>query len=150
MSEGNKEEKVEVKEDIVEDKVTDEKKDEKLDIVEVNVALLKAESMEKDRLIAELTVALDAMTLKYGQAKDLIEQDSRASLIAELAPKTTVPDHILAMKPIDELLEMKRVLADARVPAFKSGTPVITDKVSPRAKLASMYDDYAAKTWRKN
>lgn len=122
----------------------------KPDTVETNVALTIAERDSYKALSEDLAEQLDAMTKKYEQAKALIEEDSKAALIKEIAPYCSVPAGDLALKTVDELEQWKRVLNYAKQPAFKAGTPLKPVDRSPEAKLASAYDDYADKTWRKS
>jgi len=125
-------------------------KDEPEDEVEVNVAMLKAENITLKKEVDELKATLDLLKTKYGQAVDLIEDDTKSRLIAEIAPKTSTPEGILAMKSVEDLRAMKKVLDTAKVPAYKSGTPITSVKDSPQAKLDNMYEDYKKKTWGKN
>lgn len=133
-----------------EEKKTDSKEEEEEDLVDVNVAILKADVLVLRKENAELKDKLDTLMKKYGQAVDLIENDSKARLLADIAPRTSVPDNILAMKTVEELKAMKKVLDSAKVPAFKSATPMTSIKDSPHAKLDNMFADYAKKTWRKD
>jgi len=120
------------------------------DAVDTNVALTIAERDHYKTLVDELTLELDAMTKKYEQANALIEEDSKAALITEIAPKWSGPKDALGMKTRVELEHMKKVLDYARVPAFKSGTPIVSIDRSPEAKLASAFDDFKNKTWGRN
>ena len=133
-----------------EEETTDSTEEKEEDLVDVNVAILKADNLILKKENDELKEKLEVLMKKYGQAVDLIENDSKARLLADIAPRTSVPDHLLAAKSVDELKAMKKVLDSAKVPAFKSGTPLTAVKDSPQAKLDSMYDDYADKTWRKS
>ena len=126
------------------EKMSEEKKLEAKDIIDENVILLKAELEAKTKLVEDLAKALDDMTKKYTQAQDFIETDARAKLVADIAPRTTVSKEILVRMPLVELKRMKETLDVAQLPAFKSGTPLVT-KDSPRVKLDNMYSDYMKK-----
>jgi len=117
--------------------------------IDINVSMVLAENQmlkdamgEKDNMITELTKKLE-------QATDLIEQDTKARLIADIKGKTVVPDRYLIGKSVEELDKMKEILDTAVVPAFKSGTPVY-NKEDPKVKLDNVFSDFAANTWRKN
>ena len=138
MSEDKKDE---IKDDIVEDS----KDDEKSDLINTNVALLKAENKMLLTTLAEKNTIIDELTKKLDQATDLIEDDTKAALIADIAPKTAVPQSILALKTVEDLSAMKKVLDNAKVPAFRSGTPIVSVDRSPEARLASMFEDTMAK-----
>jgi hypothetical protein len=127
----------------------EEIKQEKNETIDINVALVLAENqmlkdaiVEKDKLITDLTK-------KLGQATDLIEEDTKSRLIADIKTKSMVPDKYLAGKSVEELSKMKEVLDTAVVPAFKSGTPVY-EREDPKMKLDSVFSDFAKSTWRKN
>ena len=120
------------------------------DAVDTNVALVIAERDNYKALTEELAEKLDAMTKMYENAKALIEEDSKAALIKEIAPYCSVPAGDLALKTVAELEQWKNVLNYAKRPAFKAGTPIKPVDRSPEAKLASAFDDYASKTWRKS
>lgn len=127
----------------------EEVKTEAKSTIDINVSMVLAENqmlkdvvVEKDAIIVELTKKLD-------QATDLIEQDTKARLIADIKGKTVVPDRYLVGKSVEELDKMKEILDTAVVPAFKSGTPVY-NKEDPKVKLDSVFSDFALNTWRKN
>ena len=124
--------------------------DKEEDLIDVNVAMLKAENIALSNERDELKGKLAVLKTKYGQAVDLIEDDTKSRIIAEIAPKTSVSDKLLALKSIEDLKAMKKVLDTAKVPAYRSGTPIVSVKDSPQAKLDNMFNDYKAKTWGKN
>ena len=124
--------------------------DKKEDLVDINVAILKADLIKVSKERDELQVKLENLMKKYDQAVDLIEKDTKSRLLAEISPRTTVPDSILAMKSVEDLKDMLKVLDTAKVPAFKSGTPIAAVKDSAEHKLNSMFDTYKAQTWGKN
>lgn len=128
--------------------MSEQKKDEKPPaeeknaLIEANVALvlaenkaLKDEVVKKDALVADLTKRLS-------QATDLIENDSKARLISEIAPKTTTPKEILSKMSVEELKTTKSVLDRAVAPAFKSGTPIVDDK---KPSLDGIFDSYMSR-----
>ncbi len=131
--------------------MTEDKKDEieetedKNDIIDVNVALVMAENKMYKTQLAERDALIVELTKKLGQATDLIENDSRAALVAEISPKTDVPASVLALMSVEDLGTMKKVLDNAKIPAFKSGTPIVSANKSPEMKLATMFDDFMEK-----
>jgi len=128
-----------------EEKTTEETK---VSTIDINVSLVLAEnSMLKDALAGKDSLIED-LTKKLQQATDLIEEDTKARIIADIKNRTTVPDKYLAGKTVDELNQMKKVLDTAVVPAFKSGTPAMVDKKNPRAELDSLFSEFS-KVWRK-
>lgn len=132
--------------------MVDEKKpegdSEQKNLLDVNVALVLAENTElKGLLQAEKDVNVD-LTKKLKQALDLIEEDTKSRLIAEIKPKTTVPGEFLSKMPVEKLTEMKKVLDASVAPVFKSGTPMGDTKKKPT--LDGMFEEYAMKTWGKN
>ena len=143
MSEDKKDE---TKDEVNDDKAEDTKEEEeKSDLINTNVALLKAElKWVKDDLAKEKLLT-EELTKKLKQATDLIEDDTRAALIADIGPKTSVPQSLLAVKSVEALTEMKKVLDYAKVPAFKSGTPIVSANKSPEAKLYTMFDEWMEK-----
>ena len=119
-------------------------------IVDVNVALTLAERDSLKVQLADEKLLVEDLTKRLKQATDLIEQGSKVALINEISPKTSVPKAVLGEKTREELQHMKNVLDYARIPAFKAGTPIVSIDKSPEAKLASAFDEFAKKTWRKN
>jgi len=116
------------------------------DIVETNVALLKAKIIQRDELIVKQKKVIDALTAKYSQAKEFIDQDAKADLLAEIDPRVETSKDILMLKSIEQLKVIKSVLDTARVPTFQSSTQVFNlDKESERSKLANVTDEYMAK-----
>jgi len=139
MSDKEETGKTEVKEEVTEDK------EEKNDLIELNVALLAAENKRLKDIVIEKDGMIEKLTLRLGQAMDLIEDDTKSKLLAEITPKVSIPDEYLAKMPIEKLSQIKETLDVAVTPAFRSGTPFISKEKSPRAKLDSMYEDYMAK-----
>ncbi len=125
-----------------------EKKDET--IVDVNVALVLAENDGLKRQGAAKDVLIEELTKKLSQATDLIENDSRSRLIADIKPMTTLPPEYLGKMSIDDLTKMKKTLENAAVPAFKAGTPMVDSIKNPKKALDNMFDDFAKATWRKS
>jgi len=115
--------------------------------IDVNVSLVLAENSMLKGQLEEKDALIGDLTKKLQQATDLIEEDTKSRIIADIKNKTTVPDKYLANKTTDELIKMKEVLDTAVVPAFKSGTPVI-DKKSPRTELDNLFNEFS-KVWRK-
>ena len=128
----------------------EEKPETKTDLVTTNFALLQSQVIAKDELIEDLIAKLDAMTTRCKQAEDILEERVKSMIIAKLVPNTTVPASILALKTVDELKDMEQILSHVKVPTFVSGTPVVLGDKSPEAKLNSMFDEYASKTWRRD
>jgi hypothetical protein len=130
---------------MVEEKKLEDKKDTLLD---VNVSLVLAENqMLKDALDAEKALSGE-LTTKLKQAMDLIEDDTKSRLIADIKPRTNVPVEILGVMTIEKLTETKKVLDSSKLPIFKSTTPMAESKKKP--SLDGMFEDYAKATWRKN
>ena len=123
--------------------------DEKEDIVDFSVAHTIAERDALLETLKEKDALIDELTKQLKKATDIIEEDSKAGLINEIAPKTYLDKKVLAVMDINELRKMKKTLDTARVVSFKSGTPKY-EKDSPTAKLDNMFNDFADKTWRKN
>lgn len=141
MSKENEKEKIE-------EPTSDE--DETKNILDTNVALVIA---ERNIAIEKLSTALDEienLKKRIAIAEALIEEDSKAAIIKEIAPYCSIPTNDLALKTVDELEQWKKVLNYAKTPTFKAGTPIKPVARSPEAKLASAFDDYADKTWRKS
>ena len=95
---------------------------------------------ENERLNAEN----DDLKAKLKKATDVLDERIKGELLAKIAPLTDEPKHLLALKSIDELKLMEKILTKARVPAFKSGTPLIP-KNDPKVKLDNMYVNYMKK-----
>ena len=127
--------------------MSENKKDES--IVDVNVALVLAENKRLNDLVAEKDSLIEDLTKRLSQATDLIENDSKSRLIADIKPMTTLPSEYLGKMSIDDLGKMKKTLQNAAVPAFKAGTPM-ADKYNPKKVLDGMFDDFAKTTWRKS
>ena len=110
------------------EKKTEKKTDEKNELIEANVALVLSENKSlMDELEKEKALVAD-LTKRLSQATDLIEEDSKARLISEIAPKTSVPKDMLARKTVADLKTMKETLDRANIAAFKSGTPMVDSK----------------------
>ena len=117
-----------------------------LDIVEDNVALLKSKIIGLENLVEELTEKLDDSNNRYAQAKEFMDNDAKAELIAYISPRYNMPKELLVLKTVDELKEIKKVIDKVELPAFKAGTPLsYANKTSPRSKLDSMYAENMAK-----
>lgn len=124
--------------------------EESKDLVDINVAVLKADMLSLEEENKNLKAENDILTKKYGQALDIIEKDTKARLIADIAPRTTVPKEILAMLSVEELKSRQKILDSAKIPAFKAGTPLVSVKDSPHTKLANMNKDFIAKLKERN
>ena len=121
-------------------------KEETKDVVSDNVALLKSKIISLEKLVEDLTGKLDEMTDKYTQAKEFVDNDAKADLIAYLAPRMDIPRELLMLKEKDELVKMKEILDKSISPAFKSGTPVSYEKKpNARQKLDNMFAENMAK-----
>ena len=128
--------------------MSENKKDES--IVDVNVALVLAENKRLIDLNAEKDALIVDLSKKLSQATDLIEEDSKSRLIADIKPMTTLPSEYLGKMSIDDLGKMKKTLQSAAVPAFKAGTPMADNKYNPKKELDNMFDNFASSTWRKS
>ena len=127
------------------------KKDEKpKDIIQSNVAILQANLDEKSKLVEELTKELDNLKVEHQQAKDFMENSAKRELMNYIKPKTSLSEQILAKMSVGDLEGMKATLDVAMVPAFKSGTPVVSKDDDPKAALDNMFGKFAKSTWRKN
>jgi len=126
---------------------TEEKQiEKKTSIVDDNVALLKSKIIGLESLVEELTEKLSEATTKYEQAKEFMDNDAKADLLAFIVPRYSMPKEFLMLKSVDELKAIKAVLDKVEVPAFKAGTPVFADKKStPRQELDSMYSNTMTK-----
>ena len=127
------------------------KKDDK-DIVGDNVALLKSKIIVLEKLAEDLTGKLDAMTAQYMQAKEFVDNDAKAELLADLVGRVTTPKELLVLKDREELAKMKEILDKAEPQVFKSGTPVSYDVKKPGARheLDAMHSKYMAKLMEGN
>jgi len=124
--------------------VTKEPKTE--DIVTDNVALLKSRIIALEELNTDLVTRLDALTTKYVQAKDFIEDESKSELIAYISPRYDMAKNLLVLKTLDELKDIKTHIDRVEIPAFKAGTKVVVNaKTSQRDKLDSTFDVAQAK-----
>jgi len=122
----------------------------KTDVIEDSYAVMRSKVIaleEKNKKDEEL---IEELTKKLSKAYDLLEERVKGELIAKIAPKTEIHPSVLALKDLESLKEMKRTLDTAKVPAFKSGTPIKLPSKSPEAKLANMFDNYKNRTWGKN
>jgi hypothetical protein len=127
-----------------------EKDETKPTTIDVNVALVISERDHYKKLAEEKELLVADLTKRLKQATDLIEEDSKAALITEVAPMWKGPRDALGAKTVEELQHIKYVQSFTQIPAFRSGTPIVPIDKSPEAKLASAFDDYAKKTWRKS
>ena len=120
---------------------TEEKQiEKKTSVVDDNVALLKSKIIGLESLVEELTEKLSEATTKYEQAKEFMDNDAKADLLAFIVPRYSMPKELLMLKSVDELKDIKNILDKVEVPAFKAGTPVFADKkATPRQELDSMF-----------
>ena len=119
---------------------------EKLSLVDVNVALVMAERDELAVKLSEATGIIEDYKKRLANAEALIEEDSKAVLVTYLADRTTMDKALLSAMDYKDLLNMKKVIDIAQIPAFKSGTPISYEKKkNPRAQLDSMFKDSMAK-----
>lgn len=120
---------------------TKEEKTETIDVVGDNVALLKSKIISLEALVTQLTEKLDAVNTKYAQAKEFIDGDAKAELMAYISPRYDMPEELLVLKSVDELKAIKAVIDKVEMPAFKAGTKMTgTKKMSQRAMLDSTFD----------
>ena len=122
-----------------------ESKEETNDVISDNVALLKAKIIGLESLVEDLTEKLNTVTGRYEQAKEFVEADKKKDLLAYIIPKVTTSKELLMLKSVDELMEIKKILDVAAMPAFKAGTPVYDKRSNPRKELDSVYSKYMAK-----
>ena len=117
------------------------------DLINTNVALLKADNVNYMKRIASLEELVTDLTKRLKQATDLIEDDTKHRLLADIKPRVEIPDELLVLKSLNELKAMKRTLDVARIPAFKSGTPLVYSdkKPSARQSLDDVNKDFMAK-----
>ena len=125
----------------------EDKKVTEKDSVGDNVALLKSRIIILEKLAEDLTSKLDAMTTQYMQAKEFVDNDAKAELLADLVGRVTTPKELLVLKDREELAKMKEILDKAEPQVFKSGTPVSYDVKKPGARheLDAMHSKYMAK-----
>ena len=116
-----------------------------VDIVGDNVALLKSKVIGLEALVEELTEKLDAVNTKYAQAKEFMDDDAKADLLAFISPRYSLPKELLVLKTVDELKAIKGHIEKIEAPVFKSGTKMDTKKTSQKALLESTFDRAQAK-----
>lgn len=129
--------------------VKTKEKNSTTDLIDLNVALVLAENNSLKALVAEKDEHIADLSRKLQQATDIIEEDTKSRIITEIREKTVVPSKFLQGKSLEDLTKMKEVLDTAVVPAFHSSTPLVSRKESEAAKLEKVFDEFAAKTWRK-
>ena len=118
--------------------------------IETNAAQILAERDQALELLKELTAERDFYKTEAEALQARLDEETKAGLINEIAPMTSLSMPMLASKTVDELRDMKKILLQAKVPAFKSGTKITTVDKSPVALLAGAFDAHASKTWRKS
>ena len=127
-----------------EEKKTIETKEEEIkvnDVVGDNVALLKSKIITLEALVEKLTETLDAVNTKYEQAKEFVDQEAKAELMAYISPRYNMPDEYLVLKTKDELKDIKMHIDKMEIPAFKAGTKMTNPKkLSQRAMLDSTFE----------
>ena len=120
---------------------TKEEKTKINDVVGDNVALLKSRIISLEALVEELTSKLDAINDKYAQAKEFIDDDAKAELMAYISPRYDMPKELLVLKTVDELKAIKAVIDKVEIPAFKAGTKMTSPKkMNQRAMLDSTFE----------
>lgn len=125
---------------------TEKTEPKKPSVVDDNVAILKSKIIGLEALVEELTMKLDDATTKYEQAKEFLDDDAKADLMAYILPRYTMPKELLMLKSVDELKQIKSVLDKVETPKFIAGTPINVDKKpTARSKLASKFDEAQAK-----
>jgi len=130
--------------------MSEETEKEKSTTIETNVAQIISERDHALELVKDLTEERDFYKKETAALQARVDEDTKAGLINEISPMTTLTRDLLALKTVDELKSMKKILGNAKIPAFKAGTPVTPVDKSPAAKLAGAFDDFASKTWRKS
>ena len=114
----------------------------KTDVIEDSYAVLRSKVIAYEEQIEEQKLLIDELSKKLSKANDILEERVKGELIAKIAPKTSIHPSVLAAQPLEELKKMDRILVTAKIPAFKSGTPIKTADKSPEAKLKNMFGDY--------
>ena len=118
-------------------KETKEEDPKTLDLVGDNVALLKSKIMGLEALVMELTGKLDEVNTKYAQAKEFMDDEAKAELLAFIAPRYNMSKELLVLKDVDELKAIKLHIDNISAPVFKSGTKMDIKKPSQKALLES-------------
>ena len=120
--------------------------EEKLSIVDVNMVLVIA---ERDEAVSKLSVAvekIETLNAHVANLEALIERDSRAAIIKDIAHKTSTPPTVLSVMPIEQLLTYQKVLDTATFQTIRSGTAISKlGEKSEYDKLLSQHDEYMAK-----
>jgi len=125
---------------------TEETQEQVEDSVTENVALLKSKIITLEKLAEDLTDKLAKMTNKYLQAKEFVDNDAKAELLADIGPRYSLPKELLILKTKDELMAIKKILDKAEVPSFKAGTPLTYErKPTARQELDNMFEKHQAK-----
>ena len=124
------------------EEIKDETKDDKpVDVVGDNVALLKSKIITLEQLVEDLTAQMDELNARYEQAKEFIDNDAKAELLAYIAPRYNMPKELLMLKTRDDLKAIKEHIDKVEVPAFRAGTPIPANKKdNPRALLDSTFE----------
>ncbi len=120
-------------------------KDEKPETIDVNMALVLAQLEEALDTVEKLETERDELKEENYKLRERINQDSKKTVINDIAQKTTLSKKILAEMDLKELLKYKKILDTAKTSSFKSATPLKLGKDDPRAKVESMHDDYMRK-----
>ena len=100
----------------------EELKDTKTDTVDDNWALIKFEKKVLQDKVAELETLNADLTKRLDKLTKYIEQDTVMGLVADIAPRTNIPEAILVLKSVEELQQMKKILDDAKSTSFISGS----------------------------
>ena len=103
--------------------IEEQQEEKKDDIIERNVSLIQAENKLLKEQIEQVQEENDELKKKLAQAIDLIEQDSKAGLIAEIMKLSTMDERLLASQDAETLEVMLRHLKTAKTPVFQSGAP---------------------------
>lgn len=121
-------------------------KSETDDMLDTHVALIIAERDDLTEKLAEACDEIERLQKDLANAKAIISEDSKAALVNWLVPRTTIKKDVLSRMSYDDLLNYKKVLEHAQMPAFQAGTPYGNPKKpSQRDMLANMNKEFMAK-----
>jgi len=121
------------------------KAEEKLSVVDINMVLVIAERDEAVEKLSIATEKIEKLNSHVANLEALIEKDSRASIIKDIAHKTSTPATVLSLMPIEKLLMYQKVLDTATFQTIRSGTAISKlGETSEREKLLSQHDEYMA------
>ena len=115
------------------------------DVVGDNVALLKSKIIGLESVVVDLTEKLEAISTKYEQAKEFVDDNAKTDLISYIAPRYAMSEKLLVLKTKDELMAIKAIIDKVAPQVFRSSTKMDTRKPSQNALLESTFDRAHAK-----